>query len=231
MREAEPFWRKAAQVFHEQAGEYDGWFEESLLFGIELAALKEVVTPLRGPKLEIGVGPGRFAAALGADFGLDPAWAPLGLAKKRGVRVCQGLGEALPFGERSLGTLFLLFTLCFLEDPRRVLAECRRVLKPGGHLVVGMIVADSPWGKLLARKKQAGHPFYRHARFHAPQAVEAWLGEFGMVVVERRSSLRQAPEALRILEHSLTDSSGDPGFAVLVAEVAEPVAGRGSPLT
>lgn len=85
----ETFWRKAAQVFDERAAEYDAWFDESLLFAIELAALQELATPLLGPKLEIGVGPGRFAEALGVEFGVDPALAPLALAKKRGVRVSQ----------------------------------------------------------------------------------------------------------------------------------------------
>ncbi len=212
-----PFWRRASQVFDERADEYDGWFTESLLFAIELAALREIETPLAGPKLEIGVGPGRFARELGIGFGLDPARAPLALAQRRGVRACQGLGEDLPFADQRLGALFLLFTLCFLENPRRVFAECRRVLRPGGHLVVGMIVAQSPWGALLARKKAAGHPFYRHAVFREPEAVEGWLGEVGLRVVERRASLRQPPDALREVEASRAGECGNAGFAVLVA--------------
>ena len=129
----------------------------------------------------------------------------------------QGLGEDLPFADQRLGALFLLFTLCFLENPRRVFAECRRVLRPGGHLVVGMIVAQSPWGALLARKKAAGHPFYRHAVFREPEAVEGWLGEVGLRVVERRASLRQPPDALREVEASRAGECGNAGFAVLVA--------------
>ncbi len=61
----ETFWRQAARVFDERAAEYDAWFEGSLLFAIEREALQELATPLLGPKLEIGVGPGRFAEALG----------------------------------------------------------------------------------------------------------------------------------------------------------------------
>ena len=54
------FWHQAAQVFDERAEEYDAWFEGSLLFAIERAALKELTTPLASPKLEVGVGPGRL---------------------------------------------------------------------------------------------------------------------------------------------------------------------------
>ena len=216
----ETFWHQAAQVFDERAKEYDAWFEDSLLFAIERAALQELVTPLLSPKLEIGVGPGRFAQALGVEFGIDPALAPLMFAKKRGVQVCQAVGEALPHADQSMRTVLLLFTYCFLADPGPVLRECRRVLKPGGHLVLGLIVADSPWGRMLQQKKEAGHPFYQQARFYDPAEVEQRLVGCGFVVEERRSSLVQPPEALREMERSQEGLISQAGFAILVAGVA-----------
>ena len=33
-------WRQAARVFQERAAEYDNWYEDSLLFATELAALQ-----------------------------------------------------------------------------------------------------------------------------------------------------------------------------------------------
>lgn len=215
----ETFWRQAARVFDERAGEYDAWFEESLLFAIERAALQELITPLLSPKLEIGVGPGRFAEALGVEFGIDPALSPLLFAKKRGVQVCQAVGEALPHADQSMRTVLLLFTYCFLADPIPVLRECRRVLKPGGHLVLGLIVADSPWGRMLQQKKEAGHPFYQQARFYEPVEVEQCLAGCGFVVTERRSSLAQPPEALREMEHSREGVVSQAGFTILVAGV------------
>lgn len=211
--------RQAAGVFDERAAEYDAWFENSLLFAIECAALQELTTPLWGPRLEVGVGPGRFAEALGVEFGVDPALAPLVFAKKRGVRVSQAVGEALPYAGQSMRTVLLLFTFCFLADPRPVLLECRRVLKPGGHLVLGLIVADSPWGRMLQQKKEAGHPFYRQARFYDPVEVKQCLIECGFVVEEIRSSLIQPPEALREMEHSQVGLVSRAGFAILVAGV------------
>ena len=215
--ENETFWRQAANVFDERAAEYDGWFENSLLFAIERTALQELITPLLDPKLEVGVGPGRFAEALGVEFGVDPALAPLVFAGKRGVLVSQAVGEALPYADQSMQTVLLLFTFCFLADPRPVLLECRRVLKPGGHLGLGFIVADSPWGRMLQQKKEDGHPFYRQARFYAPGEVEQCLGGCGFVVEERRSSLIQPPDALREKEHSQAGLISQAGFAILVA--------------
>jgi len=213
----ETFWRQAAQVFDERAAEYDAWFENSLLFAIERAALQELATPLLGPKLEIGVGPGRFAEALGVEFGIDPALSPLDFAKKRGVHVSQAVGEALPYAGQSMQTVLLLFTFCFLVDPRPVLLECRRVLKPGGHLVLGLIVADSPWGRMLQQKKEAGHPFYQQARFYGSSEVEQCLVGCGFIVEEIRSSLIQPPEALREMERSQAGLVSQAGFVILVA--------------
>jgi SAM-dependent methyltransferase len=216
----ETFWRQAARVFDERVKEYDAWFEDSLLFAIERGALQELVTPFLSPKLEIGVGPGRFAEALGVEFGIDPALSPLMFAKKRGVQACQAVGEALPYAAQSMRTVLLLFTYCFLADPSPVLRECRRVLKPGGHLVLGLIVAGSPWGRMLQQKKEAGHPFYQQARFYDPAEVEQRLVGCGFVVEERRSGLVQPPEALREMERSQEGLVSQAGFAILVAGVA-----------
>ncbi len=211
-------WQERARVFDERADEYDGWFDESLLFAIELAALKELETPFAEPRLELGVGPGRFAQDLAVKVGLDPAFAPLALAKKRGVQVFRGVGEELPVLSASFGTIFLLFTFCFLVEPSRVLAECLRVLRPSGHLVIGLISAQSAWGEMLRQKSKEKHPFYRHAHFYRPQEVEELLVQTGFKLVERRSSLRQSPEALAEMEYSRPGLDTEAGFAVLVAE-------------
>lgn len=212
-------WREKAAVFEERAAEYDQWYEGSPLFAIERGALTELTTALARPALEIGVGPGRFAEALGVGFGLDPAWSPLTLARSRGVRVCQGVGERLPYRSAAFGTIYLLFTLCFVAEPAAVLAECHRVLQPGGHLVLGLVPAESPWGKALAAKKAANHPFYRHARFYEVAAVKALLVGAGLVV-EQRSTLRQPPGAALQPEASRTGVTGEAGFVVLVGRKA-----------
>ena len=61
----------AVRVFHEHAKIYDSWYENSLVFAIELAALQSLQTVMKGPGIEIGVGPGRFAREIGLEFGLD----------------------------------------------------------------------------------------------------------------------------------------------------------------
>lgn len=213
-------WQQASRVFDQQAAEYDGWFEDSLLFDIELAAIRSLLTPLAGPRLEVGVGPGRFGRELAVDIGVDPAHAPLHLAAHRGIMVCQGVGEDIPLADSTVGSVFLLFTLCFVNDPARVIAECHRVLRAGGHLVLAVIPASGPWGQFLAGKRDNDHPFYRYARFYDQFMVEDWFCRAGFDLVEKRSALFQRPEELTDMEDSRSGLLADAGLWLLVGRAA-----------
>jgi ubiquinone/menaquinone biosynthesis C-methylase UbiE len=211
-------WRERSAVFHDRAEDYDRWFDNSLLFAIELAALRELRTPLAGPKIEVGVGPGRFARALQVAIGVDPALAPLKLARSRNINVIRAIGEQLPFAGGSAGSVYILFTLCFLAEPRKALGECHRILRPNGHLVLGMVPAAGAWGLALQAKKEKNHPFYRHASFYQAGQAADWLREEGFALVESRSSLFQGPAELREMEHSRPGLDERAGFCLLVGE-------------
>lgn len=47
----------------------------------------------------------------------------------------QGVGEDIPFPDRSFECVVCTFTLCSVGDPKRVLAEMRRILRPGGQVL------------------------------------------------------------------------------------------------
>ena len=86
-------------VFGEHAERYDAWFESArgrTLFESEVRCLRRLSNGLPRPWLEVGVGTGRFAQALGVDVGVDPALRALRLAAQRGVQVVTALGEAIP---------------------------------------------------------------------------------------------------------------------------------------
>ncbi len=216
--EQQKTWRRNSAVFDERADEYDSWYDDSLLFDIELAAIKQLQTSLLGPKLELGVGPGRFAQELGTDFGLDPAFAPLQISRGRDIGVMQGVGESIPLNESSVATVYLLFTLCFVASPQEVLAECYRVLQPDGHLVLGVVPASGAWGQALNIKKEKNHPFYKYASFYMANKVEEFLQDAGFAIVEQRSSLFQEPVSLVELEHSRLGLSEQAGFCLLVGQ-------------
>ncbi|HXF68620.1 MAG TPA: methyltransferase domain-containing protein [Thermoflexus sp.] len=200
----------AESVFERYAARYDAWYEGPVGRGAyrsEIRALAPLLVQCPPPWLEIGVGSGRFAQALGVGFGIDPAMAPLRMAAGRGVQVVQGIGERLPFRSGAFGGILLVVTLCFVEDPLAVLQEAHRALRSGGGLVLGMILGESPWASHYAEKGRQGHPFYSIAHFYSRKELEAWLHAAGFQIVEYRSTLFQRPDAPEIAEEEAR-----PGF-------------------
>ena len=187
-----------SSIFDREAARYDAWFDSPdgrVLFRTEVDAVRRLLVGLPGPWLEVGVGTGRFAEALGVPFGVDPARGALHLARRRGIRVALAQGEALPFPDRRFGAVLLIVTLCFAE-PHGLLVEIRRVLSPAGGLIVADILRDSPWGHRYLRLKEADHPFYRHATFYGFEELEHLLAEAGLVT--RRVSSAITPASRRV---------------------------------
>lgn len=209
-------WRQIARTFHERADEYDRWFQDSPVFASELAALK-ALGPLPAPACEIGTGPGRFSAALGLALGIDPAWAPLLKAQKRALLVMQARGEHLPLRDVSLGAAALIMTLCFTEEPCRVLRECARVLRPDGLLLLGMVPAEGPWGRILVDKGAQGHPYYRHARILRSDEILTLLRDTGFQPRDCVSTLLQSPDTLHAEEAPVPGLREQAGFIALTA--------------
>jgi ubiquinone/menaquinone biosynthesis C-methylase UbiE len=108
-----------------------------------MKARSRVVPHAAGDVLELGCGGGinmEFYDPMRIDSftGLDPS--PELLAMSRAAAAARGIdadiqggvGEAMPFESGRFDTVVTTFTLCSVADPAAVLAEIRRVLKPGG---------------------------------------------------------------------------------------------------
>ena len=136
-----------------------------MLFASEVLCLRQLSADLPRPWIEVGVGTGRFAEALGMDIGVDPAFSVLQYAKRRGVQALRALGQALPFEDREFGAAFVIVTLCFADDAEGLLREAARVTRAEGGIVLGIVPAGSPWEKFYTARARAGHVFYSEARF------------------------------------------------------------------
>ena len=132
--------------------------------------------PWQGVGLEIGVGTGRFAAPLGVEVGVDPSREMLAYAVKRGISGVQGIAEALPFKDEVFDYALVVTTICFVDDPKAMLTETHRVLKPGVPLVIGFIDRTSSLGQHYL-DHQAENVFYRAATFYSTSEVEALLDD------------------------------------------------------
>jgi SAM-dependent methyltransferase len=205
--------------FDDLAPEYDAWFDKdgSLVFLIELQAFELILPSLTKPWLEIGVGSGRFAQALGIETGLDPSIKFVRMARRRGINAFQGRGEQELFKEGSFGAVFLIVTLCFLDSPLDVLKEAERILVPGGKLVLGLVLKEGPWGQFYQKKKEQGHRFYKFATFHSLDEVVRLLAQAGFTIERVISTLFQRPGEVNHVEEPRDGYSPEAGFTVIVA--------------
>lgn len=205
--------------FDEFASEYDAWFDEEgrRIFFVELKALQKLLPNLPKPWIEIGVGSGRFAQALGIETGIDPSARLVKMSIKRGIKAFVASGEHRLFDEESFGTAFLILTLCFLGSPVAVLKETNRILMPGGKIVLGLVLKESPWGQYYEQKKAEGHRFYSYATFYSCDEVVKLLVQTGFVTEKIISTLFQKPGEVQHVEEPKEGYFPEAGFSLIVA--------------
>ena len=182
--------------FSTYAPRYDAWYETPMgrvLLATELACLRPLLHPFPRPYLEVGVGSGRFAEALGIEYGVDPSAGALEGSARRRIRVVLGVGESLPFADARFGAVLLAFTLCFVRDPSMVIREIHRVLSPGGGVILGVLLKGTPWADFYAERGRQGDPFFSTAHFYSREEVETVLRRGSLYVMASRSALFQPP--------------------------------------
>jgi SAM-dependent methyltransferase len=206
-------------AFDSLARAYDSWFEQEgrLILASEVEPLKQALPLLPKPWIEIGIGSGRFAQALGIDIGLDPSRELLKIARNRGISVFLGRGEEMPYQDGVFGTAFFIVTLCFVDSPRRTLGEVARLLEDQGKMVLALVLKESPWGQLYQAKKETGHRFYKYARFYNYGEVDMFLMQTGFSVEKVVSTLFQSPGEVDHIELPRQGFSVDAGFTVILA--------------
>jgi len=163
-------------VFDGLSFRYDKWFEKhKFVYRTEVELLKKLV-PDSGRGLEIGVGTGKFAEALGIKEGTDISEKMLEFAAMRGVTTTLSAAENLPYEKESFDYVLLMMTICFVDSPEKSLLEAARVLKPGGFLVAGIIDKNSSMGKEYREKDS---PFYKSATFFSAEELLSMLADSG----------------------------------------------------
>lgn len=78
------------------------------------------------------------------------------------LRCVTGDACALPFSDASFDAVLFQHSLMNMPDPARVLAECRRVLRPGGQLVMHEVVGGSNQAALRFPVPWAEGPEHSH---------------------------------------------------------------------
>jgi ubiquinone/menaquinone biosynthesis C-methylase UbiE len=107
---------------------------------------REAMAHTFGRLLMVGLGPGTdllfLPAAVTSVTAVEPEAAmrrmASALANRRGIEadIVEGVGESIPFEDNSFDSVHIGLVLCSVDDVAATLAEIRRVLAPGGRLVV-----------------------------------------------------------------------------------------------
>jgi ubiquinone/menaquinone biosynthesis C-methylase UbiE len=156
--ETKAFYNKIAKVYDLLAEHSEQPMREAAL---------QLLAPAPGDHLlEIGFGTGHVLAQLaqavgpaGKVFGIDISENMLAQARERleqqGLtsRVTLECGDAedLPYPSGSFDGIFMCFTLELFDTPdmARVLAQCKRVLRPGGRIVVAAVSKKAEQGFVI----------------------------------------------------------------------------------
>jgi len=184
------------QIFDVFASKYDAWYNKPFgksAFTLEKTLIETMFKNLKGPFLEVGVGTGRFAQTLKIGYGTDVSTGVLKFAKQRGILSVKGTGESLSFVDSFFGVVFIIVTLCFVDNPVKVLKEASRVLEKDGAVILGLILKESPWASYYKEKGEAGNIFYKIAKFYSYEDLKTMSGKAGLKIVDVRSTMFQSP--------------------------------------
>jgi ubiquinone/menaquinone biosynthesis C-methylase UbiE len=201
-----------ALTFDEHAERYDSWFMKNPnVLASEVLLIKHALGA-PGLTLSVGCGSGLFEGLLKRDHGItilhgvEPAQGMARIAARRGLNVRIATAEDLPFEDESFDTVLMNGTPAYLRDLNKAFHEAQRVLKLGGHVVIGDVPASSSYGMLYQlagligswddarfRKIAPQDPypveFAREANWRTTEEISAILREVGFRDLEYTQTL------------------------------------------
>ncbi|WP_020576260.1 class I SAM-dependent DNA methyltransferase [Actinopolymorpha alba] len=140
-----------------------------------------------GPVADVGCGPGHVTAhlqKLGIDaFGIDLSAAMIDVARRDhpDLRFEVGSMTDLDLTDASVAGLLAFWSLIHVPDNAvpTTFEHFRRVLRPGGPLLLGFHVGDE---SRLKTQGYGGHPMKVYVHRRQPDQVAAWLRDAGFTV-------------------------------------------------
>ncbi len=199
-------------AFETYSDAYDDWFEKNhLAYEAELKAVRQLLPAGDVRGMEIGIGSGKFAVPLGVKVGVEPSEQMALKAQKLGLEVHSGVAEELPFPADQFDFVLMVTTICFVDDVVQSFQEARRVLVPGGCILVGFVDMESELGQKYLQNRHKSK-FYKEATFFSTREVLDHLKTAGFGVTEIKQTLLPADT-----EKTVLDGFGEGAFVVIKA--------------
>lgn len=155
--------------------------------------------------VDLGAGTGYLAGRLqergGWPWALDLATGMCAALQQRGLRTLAADAETLPLATGSVHWLGSSYALQWCPNPARAVAECARVLSPGGELRLAVPVTGM-LAELTEVWLAAGQP-PRLNRVEAPDSWLAWLAAAGLQPLhwQLRQDVLHFPDLAAVLRH------------------------------
>ena len=157
---------------------YDDWYQTpggAFVDAVETAALWALLEPRPGMKvLDVGCGTGNQSLKLaqhgcevtGIDIASNMLREAVRKSEAHGIPVNFHLMDCLQmdFPENSFDAAISMAAFEFISDPTRAYREIRRIVKPGGLIVIGTIQRGGAWAALYASDICKGTA-YEYANF------------------------------------------------------------------
>ena len=155
---------------------------------LDRSLLDRFAANVRGPVCDLGCGPGQVARYLHSKgvevFGIDlsPGMVEQALQLNPGIEFRQGNMLSLEDSPESWGGIAAFYSIVHIprEEMTVALRECRRVLRPGGLLLLAFHVGE----EILHRDEMWGEDVSLDFIFFRSDEICAWLKDAGFEIEE-----------------------------------------------
>ncbi len=203
------------EPFEKYSSKYEDWFDRNrFVYQSELFALKAKL-PEGEKGVEIGVGSGQFATPLNVRVGVEPSDKMRKLAIARDILTIGGTAEKLPLKDAEFDFALMVTTICFVDDISAAFSEAYRILKPGGHMIIGFVDRDSLIGREYLKHKEE-NVFYKYATFYSVDDVVFYLKKTGFKNFEFLQTVFHNLKEVREIE-PIEEGYGKGSFVVVDA--------------
>jgi 2-polyprenyl-3-methyl-5-hydroxy-6-metoxy-1,4-benzoquinol methylase len=149
-------------------------------FERRIASLRSILPAERPRALDVGCATGIFlevASRAGWDVeGIDISSYAVGKAREKGMKARVGELSAAHYPDGSFDVVTLWDIIEHVMEPSTVLAECERILAPGGLLVVSTPDAGSPPARILRGNWLGFRSIDEHLYFFSRKSLAVMLG-------------------------------------------------------
>jgi ubiquinone/menaquinone biosynthesis C-methylase UbiE len=203
------------EPFDKYLYDYEKWFKENqYVYRSEIQAVRHFI-PIGGKGIEIGIGTGRFAIPFGIKKGVEPSDSMRNYSLRLGLTVYNGVAEKLPLDNETYDFALMITTICFVDDVNKSFGEIKRIIKPGGIFIIGLVDKNTTLGKVYEKIKSQ-NKFYKDATFYSTDEVKKLLVQNQFIKIEVVQTVFGELSEIRSVQ-AFKEGYGEGGFVVIKA--------------